>query len=269
MEQIKVRITSYMNNRGSQIAKGDYKFDHSRSSTPTFPGTPKSCTQWRSVRSQSPIPSRVSVSNLCPCSCMQLAMPWELLTTESLVWCFCSDLARKSLRTMFKRPRCWVFLDRFRSKISTILKATRTHARNLATFAFIYKAVMLLLRLPGSTASAQRKERSFDALVAGLIGGYAVFGRGIQSSVNQQIVIYVFARVMLASAKVAVQNKSLVSSSIGKKMTQNAWPVFASVSWGAVMWLFRWYPEALQPSLRSSMVYMWVVRVESSPLYGC
>ena len=38
---------------------------------------------------------------------------------------------------------------------------------------------------------------------------------------------------------------------------RNSWAVFASVSWGAVMWLFRWHPEELQPSLRSSMRYLY------------
>lgn len=106
------------------------------------------------------------------------------------------------------------------------------------------------------------KERSFDTFLAGLIGGYTVFGRGIQSSVNQQIVIYVFARVMLALAKLTVQRRSEGGVGMGRKLREkvegNAWPVFASLSWAAVMWIFRWYPATIQPSLRSSMQYMYV-----------
>ena len=117
---------------------------------------------------------------------------------------------------------------------------------------------MICLRRTSSTG----KERSFDAFLAGLIGGYTVFGRGIQSSVNQQIVIYVFARVMLALAKLTVQRRSQGGVGIGKELREkvegNAWPVFASLSWAAVMWMFRWYPATIQPSLRSSMQYMYV-----------
>ncbi|KAI7532982.1 hypothetical protein KC331_g13299, partial [Hortaea werneckii] len=107
---------------------------------------------------------------------------------------------------------------------------------------------------------------------------YWVFGHGKAgtSSVNQQICIYVFARVVLAFAKLAVQppgDNSLVGSRYGghggkgllglneeqlQRVRQNSWPVFASLSWACVMWLFRWYPETLQPSLRSSMQYMYV-----------
>lgn len=112
-------------------------------------------------------------------------------------------------------------------------------------------------------ASPGRKEHSSHAFLAGLTGGYLVFGRGIQSSVNQQIVIYVFARVVLALAKLSVQRRSEGGVGMGREWRErvrgNAWPVFASLSWAGVMWVFRWYPESVQPSLRSSMKYMWVV----------
>ena len=115
---------------------------------------------------------------------------------------------------------------------------------------------MLLLR----HASLSGKEHSSHTFIAGLTGGYLVFGRGIQSSVNQQIVIYVFARVMLALAKLSVQKRSEGGVGMGRdireKVQRNAWPVFASLSWAMVMWLFRWYPDTIQMSLRSSMKYM-------------
>ena len=41
-------------------------------------------------------------------------------------------------------------------------------------------------------------------------------------------------------------------------MVKNGWPVFASMSWAMVMYIFRWHPEVVQSSLRSSMSYMWV-----------
>jgi len=109
-------------------------------------------------------------------------------------------------------------------------------------------------------ASPDGKEHPAHSFVAGLTGGYLVFGRGIQSSVNQQIVIYVFARVMLAVAKLSVQRRREGGVGMGRdlreKVQRNAWPVFASLSWAMVMWLFRWYPETIQPSMRSSMKYM-------------
>lgn len=108
--------------------------------------------------------------------------------------------------------------------------------------------------------SPDRKELSWHTFIAGLTGGYYVFGRGIQSSVNQQIVIYVFARVMLALAKLMIKKKNEGGLGVGwaarERIQTNAWPVFASLSWAFVMWIFRWHPETIQPSLKSSMKYM-------------
>ena len=126
-------------------------------------------------------------------------------------------------------------------------------------------------------------EPGYHSLLAGLIGGYLIFGRSDDSNaaVNQQIVLYVFARVAMALANLAVQHPRLAPSEgnlLNGKSTGDSgsssssssssgggggggisklgWPAFASLSWGLVMYLFRWHPEAIQPSLRSSMTYL-------------
>lgn len=152
----------------------------------------------------------------------------------------------------------------FREKLWLIFRATRTHARNLAKFATIYKLTCLLLKHYGPDPG---KEGPHDTLVAGLLGGYFVFGRrsrsGKISSINQQIVVYVFARVFLALARLSVKNGSpfalpVVSTEpTSSRVSYYAWPMFSSLSWGMVMWLFRWHPEDLQPSLRGSMNYIY------------
>lgn len=159
-----------------------------------------------------------------------------------------------------------------REKLWAIYKATRLHAYNLAKFAFLYKSSMLALK------NVSGKEQSVHTFLAGLFGGYWVFGHGKAqfSSVSQQICIYVFARVVLGLAKLAVQppgDNTLIGGAYGghggkgifglseqqlEIVRKRSWPVFASLSWASVMWLFRWYPEMLQPSLRNSMAYMYV-----------
>jgi peroxisomal membrane protein 4 len=158
-----------------------------------------------------------------------------------------------------------------REKATLIFRATRQHARNLAKFATIYKLTCLLLKNYGPTPG---KEQPAHTLLAGALGGYIVFGgrsrSGRISSVNMQIVIYVFARVVLALAKLAVRPPGanqpgrwdtglpiISREGVSEAITQHAWPVFAAGSWGLVMWLFRWYPEDLQGSLRSSMTYIY------------
>jgi hypothetical protein len=132
---------------------------------------------------------------------------------------------------------------------------------------------MLFLRHTSPTS----KERHYDSFLAGLLGGYTVFGRTIHNSVSQQIVIYVAARVCLALAKLAVQPRHaggvkvegagiqggggwglIQNEEMRRSLMKNGWPVFASLSWAMVMYIFRWHPESVQSSLRSSMSYMWV-----------
>ncbi|KAL8798566.1 MAG: hypothetical protein Q9182_006563 [Xanthomendoza sp. 2 TL-2023] len=166
----------------------------------------------------------------------------------------------------FPHALVMVFLFRsgtLREKLQIILRATFQHARNLATFATIYKTMMLFLR----STSTEGKELSPHTFLAGLVGGYMVFGRGLQSSVNQQIVIYVFARVVLALARLSVQKDGAIPREFRERVRNNAWPVFAALSWASVMWLYRWHPETIQPSLRSSMKYMYdSVHLTHSPL---
>ncbi|KAF4984829.1 hypothetical protein FZEAL_57 [Fusarium zealandicum] len=169
-------------------------------------------------------------------------------------------------KVRFPHALVMIFLFRsgtFRQKVSLVLRATRHHATNLARFAVIYKLTMLALKYFGSTPG---KEGSYDSFMGGLVGGYFVFGgrskrTGKISSVNQQIVIYVFARVMIALARIAVKpghGLPVVSSEpLNSTINHYAWPAFASVSWAMVMLVFRYHPEELQSSLRSSMTYIY------------
>lgn len=66
---------------------------------------------------------------------------------------------------------------------------------------------------------------------------------------------------MLAFAKLAIEPKanplsSAIPPEIRQQISNNTYPVFASLSWAFVMYVFRWHPETLASSLRSSMVYM-------------
>ena len=175
-----------------------------------------------------------------------------------------------------------IFLFRsgtFREKTFLILRATRTHASNLAKYATVYKLTMLLLKHMGNEPG---KEGPYDTFFSGLLGGYLVFGRrskkGHISSISKQIVIFgkttppfsrclnpdiwstVFARVILSLAQISIQPATGVirNPQLTKRISHDAWPVFAALSWGSVMWLFRWYPDTVQMGLRSSMDYIYV-----------
>ncbi|KAJ1309656.1 hypothetical protein OPQ81_006423 [Rhizoctonia solani] len=70
-----------------------------------------------------------------------------------------------------------------------IFKATKQHATNLAKFVTIYKTLLLIQRRANGG-----KEKGLDSFLAGLIGGYVVFGD--RTAINEQIVLYVCSRVV-------------------------------------------------------------------------
>lgn len=148
-----------------------------------------------------------------------------------------------------------------RDKLAVILKATQEHAQTLAKFAAVYKTTMLLLKHFGPNAG---KEGPYDTFFAGLLGGYLIFGRQPKSrrisSISKQIVIFVFARVCLSLALVSVDPSVGIirSPTFARTISNKAWPVFASLSWGFIMWLFRWYPATIQSGLKSSMDYIYL-----------
>ncbi|EPS99106.1 hypothetical protein FOMPIDRAFT_1125009 [Fomitopsis schrenkii] len=140
------------------------------------------------------------------------------------------------------------------SRLRTIIRATRQHAFNLAKFVSIFKTLLLIQkRVNGGV------QRSADTFIAGLVGGYFVFGD--RNAVNEQIVLYVCARVVasfLPRANAPYSTKSPSTSSV-KPIPPDAtkFSLFAALCWGAVMWLFNERGETIQPGMFNSMVYLY------------
>ena len=137
-----------------------------------------------------------------------------------------------------------------------IFKATKQHATNLAKFVTIYKALLLVQKRANGG-----KEKGADSFLAGLIGGYLVFGD--RTAVNEQIVLYVCSRVVASFIPRAFPppppNPNASVTTPAKAIPPNAriFSVFAALSWGAVMWLFKYQPETLQPGMANSMQYLY------------
>jgi peroxisomal membrane protein 4 len=139
------------------------------------------------------------------------------------------------------------------SRARVIYKATKQHALNLAKFVSIYKTLVLIQRKANGG-----KERTADTFIAGLIGGYFVFGE--RTAVNEQIVLYVVSRVVASFIPRATAPYSSTSSAVVKPVPPNSryFTVFAALSWGAVMWLFKHRGETIQPGMFNSMTYLYV-----------
>ncbi|KAF9535529.1 Tim17/Tim22/Tim23/Pmp24 family-domain-containing protein [Crepidotus variabilis] len=145
----------------------------------------------------------------------------------------------------------------WKSRAKVIYRASRQHAMNLAKFVSIYKSLLLVQKkLNGG------KERDTDTFIAGLLGGYFVFGD--RNAVNEQIVLYVVSRVVASFIPRATQPYNAASGSTRagsavKPIPPNSryFTVFAALSWGAVMYLFRHRGETIQPGMFNSMTYLY------------
>jgi len=138
------------------------------------------------------------------------------------------------------------------SRLRVIFRTTKQHAFNLAKFVTLYKTFLLLQRRANGG-----KERNADTFVAGLLGGYIVFGR--RTAVNEQIVLYVVSRVVASFLPRAALPKSTTVDGVVRPIPPDSryFSVFAALAWGAVMWLFKYRGQTLQTGMFNSMVYLY------------
>lgn len=134
----------------------------------------------------------------------------------------------------FFNSNLFQIFNRIKERWAGILKNTKQHARALGSFVFLYKSMIYILKLirtsrssstsssnsssiskisakllGGSTKSTLEEinnhEHGADAFIAGIVAGYIVFGHPGEntglSSINQQMVLYVFSRIFLGICK--------------------------------------------------------------------
>ncbi|XP_029772894.1 peroxisomal membrane protein 4 [Suricata suricatta] len=147
-----------------------------------------------------------------------------------------------------RAPHALVMTFLFRSgslqeKLRAILQATYTHSRNLACFVFTYKGLCALqARVQGETYQAH-------SFLAAFIGGLLLFGE--HNNINSQINMYLLSRVLFALCRLGVEKGYI------PEPRWDPFPLFTAVVWGLVLWLFEYHRCTLQPSLQSSMTYLY------------
>ncbi|CAF0989550.1 unnamed protein product [Adineta steineri] len=128
-------------------------------------------------------------------------------------------------------------------RIHFILQMTYLHAKNLGLFVFFYKTLRKIV------ASCFGISKSWRAFICAFIVGYFVFGE--RNSINEQIIFYLLARIVVGFARYAQKRTWLPNTK------RPVFPWFAAFVWGVVLWLFECHRETLQPSLTRSMVYLY------------
>lgn len=66
-----------------------------------------------------------------------------------------------------------------------------------------------------------------------------------------QIIMYLLSRILFGLSRLAVQKGYI------PQPKQDPFPLVAALVWGTVLWLFEYHRETLQPSLQSSMTYLY------------
>ena len=130
----------------------------------------------------------------------------------------------------------------FMNKVRTAFRLSWQHGRNLGLFVFIYKLIQCLLaRLTGAS-------HPFHSFFAGIIGAYFIWSE--RNAVNQQLCFYLLSRVLEGLANTAVKADYLPAN-------RKYFPMVSMACWGLVMWLFERDSKMLQPSLGSSMQFLY------------
>ncbi|XP_071302746.1 peroxisomal membrane protein 4 isoform X7 [Agelaius tricolor] len=131
----------------------------------------------------------------------------------------------------------------FREKLKSIAQATYAHSRNLAYFVFTYKGLL------AAQSRLQGKKIPFHSFLAACIGGWLVFGDN--NPINSQIIMYLLSRILFGLSRLAVEKGYI------PQPRQDPFPLLAALVWGTVLWLFEYHRHTLQPSLQSSMTYLY------------
>ena len=102
----------------------------------------------------------------------------------------------------------------------------------------------------GPSSNPGLPENPRHALIAGAVGGYAVWGR--YSSVNYQIVLYLTSRIIVGALTLA-RERGIPPFGAKVLNFDRSYRLAAAAAWGVVMLLFEEHPHVLHPSLRRSM----------------
>jgi len=135
-------------------------------------------------------------------------------------------------------------------RLKFILKQMLFHGRNLGMFVGIYKSLCCLMRNMGI-------DNGIESLIAGFIGGSFAFGEssGVSGSVNNQIVLYLFARSIQGLVQSAV-NRAVVPSYMSIA-TPAGFRVFAGITLALALYLTEHEPETLSSGFMSTMHFLY------------
>ncbi|EFA83827.1 transmembrane protein [Heterostelium album PN500] len=139
---------------------------------------------------------------------------------------------------------------RLLSRVKFVVKQMFFHGRNLGMFVGIYKLICCVFRKFGIKGGV-------ESLIAGFVGGYYAFGesKGTSGSVNNQIVLYLFARALIGFIQSGVKRKIIPESL--STTTPTGFRIFAGVTLALILYLTEYEPDTLNSSFMGTMTYLY------------
>jgi peroxisomal membrane protein 4 len=128
-------------------------------------------------------------------------------------------------------------------RIRLILRMTYLHGKTIGISVFLYKTLRTIF------ASVFGLSKAWRTLICGSLVGYIVFQE--HNAVNEQIILYLLARVVVGLARYAQKRSWLPTPQ------RPVFPWCAAAVWAIALWLFEFHREALQPSMTRSLVYLY------------
>jgi peroxisomal membrane protein 4 len=124
------------------------------------------------------------------------------------------------------------------------------HGRNLGSFVLIYKTVTLICRKFGIS-------NGIECWIAGFIGGSTAFGnnKNLSGSVNNQIVLYLFARGLEAALNLATEKRLIPQILDVRKPT--GFRIFAGFSLALILYMTEYRSNLLKPPFFRTMDHLY------------
>jgi len=145
-------------------------------------------------------------------------------------------------------------------RVKFVVKQMFIHGKNLGLFVLFYKSICCVFRNLGISGG-------IDSWVAGLIGGYWAFGDSahISGSVNNQIVLYLFARG-IQGALISGVKRGIVPQALDISK-HRGFRCLAAFSLALILYLTEYEPETLSKSFMGTMEYLYH-HSDKGPLLG-
>lgn len=136
--------------------------------------------------------------------------------------------------------------DTLRGRIKRILTNTLEHGAKLAIFVFVYKSIVCL------ATHLRQKSSPVHSFFAALIGCVLTFKN--DDSINTQIGLYLFSRVLVGTVKLGYRKTGLKLEFLEK----HGIGFLAVYGFGTTLYFLNKDITVLQPSLASSMRFIYL-----------